>query len=170
MTNSTLTTYHCYIYICISIENYHFQISYSRIITIIQYGTIGNVNRSISLQFTTTFNYSIMCTCVINFNLWACSLIQEQNIGHDVERQGGEGAANQGANQENLEKWLPISASRKAKWWYSTFHNVTAMVGAGVLGLPFALSQLGWYLYLNSFNFITSNSSLPLSRSLTRHQ
>jgi len=99
------------------------------------------------------------------------SLIQEQNananqnIGHDVEGQGGEAAANQGANQD-LEKWLPISASRKAKWWYSTFHNVTAMVGAGVLGLPFALSQLGWYLYLNSFNFITSKSLILLPRSL----
>ncbi|KAF2296980.1 hypothetical protein GH714_014001 [Hevea brasiliensis] len=40
--------------------------------------------------------------------------------------------------------WLPVTASREAKWWYSTFHNVTAMVGAGVLGLPFAMSQLGW--------------------------
>ncbi|CAN0896354.1 Lysine histidine transporter-like 5 [Linum grandiflorum] len=44
----------------------------------------------------------------------------------------------------DLSKWLPITASREAKWWYSTFHNVTAMVGAGVLGLPFAMSQLGW--------------------------
>ncbi|GMY07895.1 lysine histidine transporter-like 5 [Fagus crenata] len=44
----------------------------------------------------------------------------------------------------DLNNWLPITASRKAKWWYSAFHNVTAMVGAGVLGLPFALSQLGW--------------------------
>ncbi|XP_022960047.1 lysine histidine transporter-like 5 [Cucurbita moschata] len=43
-----------------------------------------------------------------------------------------------------LNNWLPITASRKAKWWYSAFHNVTAMVGAGVLGLPFAVSQLGW--------------------------
>ncbi|KAI4324242.1 hypothetical protein L6164_023796 [Bauhinia variegata] len=43
-----------------------------------------------------------------------------------------------------LENWLPITAERKAKWWYSTFHNVTAMVGAGVLGLPYAISQLGW--------------------------
>ncbi|KAG2253922.1 hypothetical protein Bca52824_084058 [Brassica carinata] len=40
--------------------------------------------------------------------------------------------------------WLPITASRNAKWYYSAFHNVTAMVGAGVLGLPFAMSQLGW--------------------------
>ncbi|XP_027348463.1 lysine histidine transporter-like 5 [Abrus precatorius] len=48
------------------------------------------------------------------------------------------------SNQEKLENWLPITASRKAKWWYSTFHNVTAMVGAGVLGLPYAISQLGW--------------------------
>ncbi|EEF34365.1 amino acid transporter, putative [Ricinus communis] len=46
--------------------------------------------------------------------------------------------------QQNLSSWLPVTASREAKWWYSTFHNVTAMVGAGVLGLPFAMSQLGW--------------------------
>ncbi|KAJ3708800.1 hypothetical protein LUZ61_012505 [Rhynchospora tenuis] len=37
-----------------------------------------------------------------------------------------------------------ITSSRNAKWYYSAFHNVTAMVGAGVLGLPFAMSQLGW--------------------------
>lgn len=47
--------------------------------------------------------------------------------------------------QKKLDEWLPVTASRKAKWWYSAFHNVTAMVGAGVLGLPFAMSQLGWY-------------------------
>ncbi|XP_070048621.1 lysine histidine transporter-like 5 isoform X2 [Nicotiana tomentosiformis] len=45
---------------------------------------------------------------------------------------------------DDLNRWLPITASRKAKWWYSTFHNVTAVVGAGVLGLPYAVSQLGW--------------------------
>lgn len=38
----------------------------------------------------------------------------------------------------------PITSSRNAKWWYSTFHNVTAMVGAGVLGLPYAMAELGW--------------------------
>ncbi|KAM7266560.1 hypothetical protein ACFE04_004457 [Oxalis oulophora] len=48
------------------------------------------------------------------------------------------------SNQQDLNNWLPITASREAKWWYATFHNVTAMVGAGVLGLPFAMSQLGW--------------------------
>ncbi|XP_068647601.1 lysine histidine transporter 2-like [Aristolochia californica] len=46
--------------------------------------------------------------------------------------------------EKDLDNWLPVTASRKAKWWYSTFHNVTAVVGAGVLGLPFAFSQLGW--------------------------
>ncbi|KAK4426078.1 Lysine histidine transporter 1 [Sesamum alatum] len=30
------------------------------------------------------------------------------------------------------------------KWWYSAFHNVTAMVGAGVLSFPYAMSELGW--------------------------
>lgn len=46
----------------------------------------------------------------------------------------------------DLNDWLPITQSRNGNWWYSAFHNVTAMVGAGVLGLPYAMSQLGWYL------------------------
>uniref|UniRef100_A0A2N9FJF8 Amino acid transporter transmembrane domain-containing protein n=1 Tax=Fagus sylvatica TaxID=28930 RepID=A0A2N9FJF8_FAGSY len=45
---------------------------------------------------------------------------------------------------KDIDDWLPITKSRNAKWWYSAFHNVTAMVGAGVLGLPYAMSQLGW--------------------------
>ncbi|XP_047959004.1 lysine histidine transporter 1 [Salvia hispanica] len=43
-----------------------------------------------------------------------------------------------------IDEWLPITSSRTAKWWYSTFHNVTAMVGAGVLSLPYAMSSMGW--------------------------
>lgn len=46
--------------------------------------------------------------------------------------------------QKEIDDWLPITSSRNAKWWYSAFHNVTAMVGAGVLSLPYAMSQLGW--------------------------
>ncbi|XP_020246161.1 lysine histidine transporter 2-like [Asparagus officinalis] len=46
--------------------------------------------------------------------------------------------------EKKLDDWLPITSSRDAKWWYSAFHNVTAMVGAGVLSLPYALAQLGW--------------------------
>ncbi|XP_040369588.1 lysine histidine transporter 1 [Rosa chinensis] len=46
--------------------------------------------------------------------------------------------------QKEIDDWLPITSSRNAKWWYSAFHNVTAMVGAGVLSLPFAMSNLGW--------------------------
>ncbi|KAM3286798.1 lysine histidine transporter 1 [Capsicum chacoense] len=46
--------------------------------------------------------------------------------------------------QKKIDEWLPITSSRSAKWWYSTFHNVTAMVGAGVLSLPSAMAQLGW--------------------------
>ncbi|KAK9286121.1 hypothetical protein L1049_014502 [Liquidambar formosana] len=56
----------------------------------------------------------------------------------------GEATATQNEAQTDLNNWLPITASRKAKWWYSAFHNVTAMVGAGVLGFPYAMSQLGW--------------------------
>ncbi|OEL21603.1 Lysine histidine transporter 1 [Dichanthelium oligosanthes] len=48
------------------------------------------------------------------------------------------------SREQAIDNWLPINASRNAKWWYSAFHNVTAMVGAGVLGLPYAMSRLGW--------------------------
>ncbi|GFQ07421.1 lysine histidine transporter 2 [Phtheirospermum japonicum] len=48
------------------------------------------------------------------------------------------------AEEKAIDDWLPITSSRKAKWWYSTFHNVTAMVGAGVLSLPYAMSSMGW--------------------------
>ncbi|XP_021911741.1 lysine histidine transporter 1-like [Carica papaya] len=48
------------------------------------------------------------------------------------------------AKQKEIDDWLPITSSRNAKWWYSAFHNVTAMVGAGVLSLPYAMSNLGW--------------------------
>ncbi|CAI9757359.1 unnamed protein product [Fraxinus pennsylvanica] len=46
--------------------------------------------------------------------------------------------------EKDLNDWLPVTSSRNGKWWYSAFHNVTAMVGAGVLGLPYAMSELGW--------------------------
>lgn len=48
------------------------------------------------------------------------------------------------AKQKAIDEWLPITSSRNAKWWYSAFHNVTAMVGAGVLSLPYAMAELGW--------------------------
>ncbi|KAK3041266.1 hypothetical protein RJ639_001368, partial [Escallonia herrerae] len=57
------------------------------------------------------------------------------------------------------EQWIE-GPPREAKWWYSTFHTVTAMVGAGVLGLPSAMAHLGgpgvvvmvlsWCVTLNS--------------------
>ncbi|KAK1552647.1 hypothetical protein Q3G72_020866 [Acer saccharum] len=44
---------------------------------------------------------------------------------------------------ESSEKWRDANSSRQAKWWYSTFHAVTAMIGAGVLSLPYAMAYLG---------------------------
>ncbi|XP_044503380.1 uncharacterized protein LOC123223947 [Mangifera indica] len=48
------------------------------------------------------------------------------------------------AKRKAIDDWLPITSSRNAKWWNSAFHNVTAIVGAGVLSLPYAMSKLGW--------------------------
>jgi len=50
------------------------------------------------------------------------------------------------ARQKAIDDWLPVTGSRNAKWWSSAFHNLTAMVGAGVLSLPFAMSNMGWYM------------------------
>lgn len=48
------------------------------------------------------------------------------------------------AARKGVDDWLPVTASRDAKWWSSAFHNLTAMVGAGVLSLPYAMSHMGW--------------------------
>lgn len=45
---------------------------------------------------------------------------------------------------EDSDDNLPLVGSRNGKWWYATYHNVTAIVGAGVLGLPTAMVYLGW--------------------------
>ncbi|GLT73086.1 hypothetical protein SLA2020_449680 [Shorea laevis] len=45
---------------------------------------------------------------------------------------------------ESGSKWTEGDPTRRAKWWYSTFHTVTAMIGAGVLSLPYAMAYLGW--------------------------
>ncbi|CAF1709129.1 unnamed protein product [Brassica oleracea var. botrytis] len=47
-------------------------------------------------------------------------------------------------DRKSGEKWTAAEPSRPAKWWYSTFHTVTAMIGAGVLSLPYAMAYLGW--------------------------
>ena len=59
-------------------------------------------------------------------------------------------------NEKAIDDWLPITSSRNAKWWYSAFHNVTAMVGAGVLSLPYAMAELGWYVYVSFFSFVVT--------------
>nr|CAD1837095.1 unnamed protein product [Ananas comosus var. bracteatus] len=62
----------------------------------------------------------------------------------DVGAAEGGDVAQQQENTKSIDDWLPITSSRNAKWWYSAFHNVTAMVGAGVLSLPYAMAELGW--------------------------
>uniref|UniRef100_A0A803MI81 Amino acid transporter transmembrane domain-containing protein n=1 Tax=Chenopodium quinoa TaxID=63459 RepID=A0A803MI81_CHEQI len=48
-------------------------------------------------------------------------------------------------HDNNINDWLSITSNRTAKWWYSAIHNITCMVGAGILGLPYAMSQLRCY-------------------------
>ncbi|KZV17298.1 lysine histidine transporter 1-like [Dorcoceras hygrometricum] len=48
------------------------------------------------------------------------------------------------AEQMAIDDWLPIPSVRSAKWWFSAVHSITAVIGAGVLGLPYAMSHLGW--------------------------
>lgn len=61
---------------------------------------------------------------------------------YDMEeaRHGGIGSA---TPKGEMDEDLPITANRSAKWWYIAVHNITAMVGAGVLGLPYAMALLG---------------------------
>ncbi|PHT34558.1 hypothetical protein CQW23_26358, partial [Capsicum baccatum] len=64
------------------------------------------------------------------------SNIAENGVNDQIEKRTKEERA--------IADWLPITSDRNAKWWFSTMHNVTAMIGAGVLSLPFAMSEMGW--------------------------
>ena len=69
---------------------------------------------------------------------------KHQNPEFDVEGAQPHGGIGTGAVKgEEFEDDLPITANRSAKWWYIAVHNITAMVGAGVLGLPYAMGLLG---------------------------
>ncbi|KAJ7569201.1 hypothetical protein O6H91_01G066400 [Diphasiastrum complanatum] len=57
------------------------------------------------------------------------------------------------------DDWLPVSGSRNTKWWYAAFHNVTTMVGAGVLSLPAAMVYLGCRTSMKSILVITTGRS-----------
>ncbi|KAG8366799.1 hypothetical protein BUALT_Bualt16G0005400 [Buddleja alternifolia] len=62
----------------------------------------------------------------------------------DDKKDFSRNADERSAEERAIDDWLPINSPRTAKWWYSAFHNVTAMVGAGVLSFPYAMSKLGW--------------------------
>lgn len=70
------------------------------------------------------------------------AVMETEIVTHNDEEQK---RRNLDEKEKDINDWLPISKSRNAKWWYSAFHNVTAVVGAGVLGFPYAMSELGWY-------------------------
>ncbi|KAH6800942.1 lysine histidine transporter 1 [Perilla frutescens var. hirtella] len=63
---------------------------------------------------------------------------------HDKNNYNDANVDERSAEERAIDDWLPITSSRTGRWWFSTVHNVTAIVGAGVLGLPYAMSQLGW--------------------------
>ncbi|CAM6087048.1 unnamed protein product [Calypogeia fissa] len=51
---------------------------------------------------------------------------------------------NEDDDESDASSVLPHLGSRNAKWWYSAYHNIVAIVGAGVLGLPTTMVYLGW--------------------------
>ncbi|XP_002960942.2 lysine histidine transporter 2 [Selaginella moellendorffii] len=46
--------------------------------------------------------------------------------------------------QEVWRSWLSINDSWTSKWWYAAVHNITAVIGAGVLSLHAAMVDLSW--------------------------
>lgn len=73
-------------------------------------------------------------------------MVTQRQNGHydDDDNNNNNNVDQRTAREKAIDDWLPITSERNAKWWYSTFHNVTAMVGAGVLSLPYAMAELGW--------------------------
>ncbi len=98
------------------------------------------------LSFFLGFSSSKLLVFFYLFHYWNCVYIvidtEEKLLNYQLQYD------EQLAKQKAIDDWLPITSSRNAKWWYSAFHNVTAMVGAGVLSLPYAMSELGWYVYI----------------------
>ncbi|KAI3813098.1 hypothetical protein L1987_17814 [Smallanthus sonchifolius] len=71
-------------------------------------------------------------------------MVSDGSMSIQNQQYGADKVDNRTEKEKAIDAWLPITSSRNAKWWYSAFHNVTAMVGAGVLSLPYAMSELGW--------------------------
>ncbi|TVU43565.1 hypothetical protein EJB05_10044, partial [Eragrostis curvula] len=82
---------------------------------------------------------SLICSCT-----QLLTNDQANKIDGEMKQNSQGGARSTPEKTTSVDDWLPINTSRNAKWWYSAFHNVTTMVGAGVLGLPYVMSELGW--------------------------
>ncbi|KAH6758572.1 lysine histidine transporter 1 [Perilla frutescens var. frutescens] len=59
-----------------------------------------------------------------------------------------ENADERSFEERAIDDWVQIPPKRSGKWWFSAVHNVSAMVGAGVLCFPYSMSELGWGLGL----------------------
>ncbi|KAH6835090.1 lysine histidine transporter 1 [Perilla frutescens var. hirtella] len=55
-----------------------------------------------------------------------------------------ENADERSFEERAIDDWVQIPPKRSGKWWFSAVHNVSAMVGAGVLCFPYSMSELGW--------------------------
>ncbi len=98
--------------------------------------------------------------------------MDKQNIHkYDVEeaRHGGIGTATTKGELGEVDEDLPITANRSAKWWYIAVHNITAMVGAGVLGLPYAMALLGELTAAQSWFCSNEFETPPLQWFATFH-
>lgn len=94
---------------------------------------------------------TILCNQIGRKLSFSVTKEQEEEEEEDMEVEGNESGRTarmaKEVERKNINDWLPITKSRNAKWWYSAFHNVTAVVGAGVLGFPYAMSELGWFVH-----------------------
>ena len=87
----------------------------------------------------------LLVSVLTNQTLQLASLALAPSKGRTDSKEGSWSAP-----EKPVEDWRAINSRRNAKWWYAAFHNVTAMVGAGVLSLPFAMSELGWSVSIAS--------------------
>uniref|UniRef100_A0A251S790 Putative amino acid transporter, transmembrane domain-containing protein n=1 Tax=Helianthus annuus TaxID=4232 RepID=A0A251S790_HELAN len=87
---------------------------------------------------------------------------------------------NRTEKEKAIDAWLPITSSRNAKWWYSAFHNVTRHGWSRCSKSPYAMSNLGWsvFLILAHFFIITRKtlnqtiqiSGVPLWQMVEMHE
>lgn len=100
----------------------------------------SSFNRSIRVNPLEDALYYETCIDNISTNIINDSRINDPkiiNFNNVPER-------NEEANENEVERWLPITESRKGNVFFCIFHLISSGLGIQAFALPMAFATLGW--------------------------